>query len=72
MLYQKKGANFEVGIHGVKAKSSPLMQEGLEIPIKVLVIMYDNEKFAILNIKIEELNTLLGKTDDSKAILTEI
>ena len=58
----------------MKARHSPLVQGGLEIQIKVKVILSQVEKLSIYRAKVEEVKyTMIGEyVDDSKEILKEL
>ena len=57
-----------------EAKRSPLIQGGLEIPIKVNVQWTDSRNLAVLKQRTEKVSYLIETdyTDDSKSILAEI
>ena len=69
-----KGAKFTGEVISVKAKRSPLVQGGLEIPVSVVVQWSDARSLAILKEKTEEVSYSIEKdnVDDSKSILSEI
>ena len=60
----------------VRYKSSPLIQDGLEIPTEVTVKWEDRKAMDILHKKVEEVSYPLGDNDrcidESKAILKSI
>ena len=67
-----QGAKFEAAVHGVKAE--PLLQGGLEIPMKVTVKWSQKIYIPVLIAKVEEVNyQITGEyIDYSKAIFNEI
>ena len=69
----EKGAKFTGEVLTAKAKRSPLIQGGLEIPIKVNVQWTDSRNLAVLKQR-TEVSYPIGTdyTDDSKSILAEI
>ena len=73
-FYIWQGAKFAAEVHKEKPMASPLVQGGLEIPIKVSVTWDEPEKLSILVAKVKEVKyPLTGEyVDDSKNILQEI
>ena len=69
----QEGAQFEATVHNTKARNSPLVQGGLEIPIRVKVVWPVVEKLSIYITKVEDIKyTVAGEyVDDSKEILKE-
>ena len=61
-------------VHDTKARSSPLVQGGLEIQIKVKVVWPQVEKRSIYRAKFEEVKYPMTRkyVDDSKEILKEL
>ena len=70
----EKGAKFTGEVLTAKAKRSPLIQGGLEIPIKVNVLWTDSRNLAVLKQRTEKVSYPIETdyTDDSKSILAEI
>ena len=70
----QKGAKFTGEVIAVKAKRSPLIQGGLEIPIKVVVQWSDSRNLSLLKQRTEQVSYPIETdyTDDSKSILAEI
>ena len=70
----EKGAKFTGEVLTPKAKRSPLIPGGLEIPIKVNVQWTDSRNLAILKQRTEKVSYPIETdyTDDSKSILAEI
>ena len=66
----EKGAKFTGEVLTAKAKRSPLIQGGLEIPIKVNVQWTDSRNLAILKQRTEKVSYPIKTdyTDDSKSI----
>ena len=69
-----EGAKFEAEVHKEKPMASPLVQGGLEIPIKVSVTWNEPEILSILVAKVKEVEyPLTGEyVDNSKNILQEL
>ena len=69
----QKGAKFQAIAYDTKAKSSPLRQGGLEIPIKVKIIWPQEEKLLKFKAKVEAVKyPLTGEYNrDSKFILNK-
>lgn len=69
-----KGAKFTGEVISQKAKRSPLLQGGLDVPITVTVKWNDPRCLAILKAKTEEVSYPIDTDyrDDSKSILDEI
>ena len=70
----REGAKFEAEVHKEKPMASPLVQGGLEIPIKVSVTWYEPEKLSILVAKVKEVEYPMTAehVDDSKNISQEL
>ena len=70
----EKGAKFNGEVLTAKVKRSPLIQGGLEIPIKVNVQWTDSRNLAVLKQRTEKVSYPIETdyTDDSKSILAEI
>ena len=66
-----EGAKFEAEVHKEKPMASPLVQGGLEIPIKVSVTWDEPKKLSILVVKVKQVEYPLTKeyVNDSKNIL---
>ena len=66
-----EGAKFEAEVHKEKPMASPLVQGGLEIPIKVSVTWDEPEKLSILVAKVKEVEYPLTReyVNDSKNVL---
>ena len=67
-------AKFQATVYDMKGKSSPLIQNGFEIPIKVKIIQSQEEKLLKFKAKVEEVQyPMTGEyNDDSKSIFNEI
>ena len=59
----ERGADIRGKVKSIKCKLSPLVQSGLEIPIKVTVQWEDERPMDILRMKTEEVSYPLGETD---------
>ena len=70
----QEGEKFQDIAYDTKAKPSPLIQDGLEIPIKIKIICSQEEKHLKFKAKVEEIkHPMTSKyNDDSKYILKEI
>ena len=70
----QEGAKYDVEVHKNTPMASPLLQGGLEIPIKVTVTWNEPEKLSILVVKVQAVEHLLigEHVDDSKKILPEL
>ena len=69
-----RGGTIRTTVHNTKVKPSPLVQDGLEIPVRVKVVWPLVEKFSIYITKVEEIkDPITGEyVDDSKEILKEL
>ena len=69
-----RGETIRTTVHNTKVKPSPLVQDGLEIPVRVKVVWPLVEKFSIYITKVEEIkDPITGEyVDDSKEILKEL
>ena len=70
----REGPKFEAEVHKEKPMASPLVQGGLEIPIKVSVTWDEPEKLSILVAKVKEVEYPMTAehVDDSKNISKEL
>ena len=70
----REGAKFEAEVHKERPMTSPLVQGGLEIPIKVSITWDEPEKLSVLVAKVKEVeHPLTGEyVDGSKNILQEL
>ena len=70
----QEGAKYDVEVHKKTPMASPLLQGGLEIPIKVAVTWNEPEKLSILVAKVQAVEyPLIGEyVDDSKKNLHEL
>ena len=70
MVCYSRGAKFEAVVHEATPKLSPLVQGGLEIPLKMTVTLAKVETLSI----VEELEYTITEdyTDDSQDILAEL
>jgi len=70
----QEGAKYDVEVHKKKHMASPLLQGGLEIPIKVSVTWDCPDKLSILVAKVKEVEyPMIGEyIDNSKEILHEL
>ena len=71
LVYGTRGGTIRTTVHNTKVKPSPLVQDGLEIPVRVKVVWPLVEKFSIYITKVEEIkDPITGEyVDDSKEIL---
>ena len=69
-----EGAKYEVEVFKKKPIASPLLQGGLEIPIKVSVTWDNPENLSILKEKVQDVQYPIAGayTDNSKEILKEL
>ena len=74
MVFYSKEAKYDAEIHKKTPMASPLLQGGLEIPIKVTVTWNEPEKLSILLAKVQAVEyPLIGEyVDDSKKNLHEL
>ena len=67
----REGAKFEAEVHKEKPMVSPLVQGGLEIPIKVSLTWEELEKLSILAAKVKEVEyPLTGEYVDEYVCFT--
>ena len=69
-----EGAKYEVEVFKKEPIASPLLQGGLDIPIKVLVTLYSPENLSILMEKVKDVQYPIAGAyiDNSKEILKEL
>ena len=68
----QKGAKFQATVYDTKAKPLPLIQGGLEIPIKVKIIWSQEEKLLKFKAKVEKVKEEMYNTINSYYKYTSI